>query len=78
MEIYSHCGPSSSKETKSLKTLPMEELETILLAWFRHACTAKASTDEPQLKEKALHAGMGRFWTSDNWTDRFNKINNLV
>jgi hypothetical protein len=79
---YSHCGPSFSKETKSLKTLPMEELETILLAWLMQAHTAKASISGPQLKEKALHAavrlGMGGFWTSDGWTDHFNKIHNLV
>jgi len=74
---YWHCGPSFSKETKSLKTLPMEELETILLAWFMQARTTNASTDGPQLKENALHAavrlGMGGFWTSDDWTDHLIK-----
>jgi hypothetical protein len=36
---YSCCGPSFSKECKSLKTLPLEELETILLVWFKQAHT---------------------------------------
>jgi len=31
---YLHCGPSFSKEHKSLKTSPLEESETILAAWF--------------------------------------------
>jgi hypothetical protein len=52
---YSHCGPSFSKEPKALKTLPLEEHETILSAWFKHAHTANASIDGPHLKEKALH-----------------------
>jgi len=55
----------------------MEELETILLAWFMQAHTAKASIDGPQLQEKVLHAavhlGMGGFWTSDDWTDHLIK-----
>ena len=49
---YSQCGPSFSKEPKSLKTLPMEELETILSAWFKQACTANASTDGAHLKKR--------------------------
>ena len=32
---YSHCGLSLSKEPKSLKTLPLEELETILLGMIQ-------------------------------------------
>jgi hypothetical protein len=31
---YLHCGPSFSKEQKSLKTSQLEESETILVAWF--------------------------------------------
>jgi hypothetical protein len=38
---YLHCGPSFSKKHKSLKTSPFEELETILLAWFKQAQTTK-------------------------------------
>lgn len=52
---YSHCGPSFSKEHKPLKTSPLEELETILSAWFKQACTAITSIDGPHLKKKALH-----------------------
>jgi uracil DNA glycosylase len=48
---YSRCGPSFSKKRKSLKTLPLEELETILLAWFKQAQTTKASIDGTHLKE---------------------------
>jgi molybdopterin-guanine dinucleotide biosynthesis protein len=32
---YSHFGPLFYKEPKSLKTWPLEELETILLAWVK-------------------------------------------
>jgi hypothetical protein len=43
---YSHCGPSFSKETKSLKTLPMvEELETI----FRHGSCKPAKPKHPSM-----------------------------
>ena len=52
---YSHCGPSFSKECKSLKTSPLEELETILSAWFKQARTTNASINGSHLKEKALH-----------------------
>jgi hypothetical protein len=31
---YLHCGPLFYKEHKSLKTSPLEESETILVAWF--------------------------------------------
>jgi hypothetical protein len=44
-----------SKELKSLKTSPLEELETNLSVWFKQDCTANASIDEPHLKEKALN-----------------------
>jgi hypothetical protein len=50
-----HCGPLFSKAHKLLKTLSLEELVTILLAWFKQAHTASASIDEPHLKEKAVH-----------------------
>jgi hypothetical protein len=53
---------------KSLKTLPLEELETILSARFKQAHTANASIDGQHLKEKALHVtahlGIFNFWTS--------------
>jgi len=42
---YSYCGPLLSKELKSLKTSTLEELETILLAWFKQARTANTSID---------------------------------
>jgi hypothetical protein len=32
---YSYCGPLFSKDLKSLKTSTLEELETILSAWFK-------------------------------------------
>jgi hypothetical protein len=56
---YSCCGPSFSKEPKSLKSL--EELETIHSAWFKQACTANASIDGSHLKEKALHVAAHLF-----------------
>jgi hypothetical protein len=40
---YSCCGPSFSKEVKSLMTSTLEELETILLVWFKQAHTANTS-----------------------------------
>jgi len=74
---YSGCGPSFSKEPKALKTLPLEELETILSTWFKQAHTAKASTDGLHLKEKALHVaallGINSFWASSGSFDCFKK-----
>jgi len=55
------CEPSFSKEPRSLKTLPLEELETIHSAWFKQACTPTASIDGPHLKEKALHVAAHLF-----------------
>jgi hypothetical protein len=79
---YSGCGPSFSKETKALKTLPLEELETILSAWFKQASTANAFTDGLHLKEKALQVaallGINSFWASSGWFDCFKKTHNLV
>jgi hypothetical protein len=79
---YSRCGPSFSKEPKALKTLPLEELETILSAWFKQARTANASTDGPHLKEKALHVAallcINSFWASSSWINCFKKRHNLV
>jgi hypothetical protein len=66
---YLHCVPSISKESKSLKTSPLKELETILVAWFKQTRTASASIDGPHLKEKALlvadHLGIDSFWASN-------------
>jgi hypothetical protein len=42
------------KEPKSLQTLQLEELETIIMTWFKQAYTANTSIDEHHLKEKAL------------------------
>ena len=74
--------PSFSKESKSLKTSSLEELETSLSAWFKQACTTNASTDGPQLKEKAKHVathlGIDGFRASDGWIYSFKKIHNLV
>jgi hypothetical protein len=68
---YLHCGPSFFKEHKCMKTLPLEELETILLAWFMQACTTSASIDGSHLKEKALHIAtrldINGFRASNSW-----------
>jgi hypothetical protein len=65
----SHCGPSFSKEPKPLKASPLEELETIHLAWFKQACAANASTDGPRLKEKAVHVAARLFeLQASGWT----------
>ena len=70
---YSYCGSQFSKERKSLKTSPLEELEAILLGWFKQAHTAISSVTEPHLKEEALHVaacvGIDRFWASHGWID---------
>ena len=79
---YSCCGPSFSKEHKSMETLPLEELETILSVCFRQACTTSASIDGTHLKEKALHVaaclGIDSFWASYGWIDCFKKRHKLV
>lgn len=61
IEKNDSCGPSFSKEPKSLKTSPLEELETIHSAWFKQASTPNASIDGPHLKEKALHVAVHLF-----------------
>ena len=75
---YSCCGPSFSKERKSLKTSSLEELETILSVWFKQACTANASIDGPRLKEKAARLGINGFRASNGWIKRFKERLNLI
>ena len=79
---YLRCGSSFSRERKSLETSPLKELETILLAWFKQACTVNASIDGPHLKEEGLHVaacpGMSSFRASDGWINCFQKRHNLV
>jgi hypothetical protein len=79
---YSHCGPSFSKKRKCLKTSPWEELETILLEWFKQAHATKASIDGTHLKEKALHVvthlGIDGFQASNGWINHFQKRHNLL
>jgi len=79
---YLCCGPSFSKEPKSLKTSPLEEPETILSVWFKQACSANASNDGPRLKEKALNVaarlGINGFRASNGWIKQFKKRLNLV
>jgi hypothetical protein len=75
-------GPLFSKKCKSLKTSPLEEFETILLAWSKQAQTTEASIDGTHLKEKALHVvahlGINSFQASNGWIDHFQKRHNLV
>ena len=52
---YSRCGPSISKQPKSLKISPLKELETIPSTWFKQVHTANASIDGLHQKETALH-----------------------
>jgi hypothetical protein len=72
---YSHCGISLCTEQKSLKTSPLEELETILSAWFKQAHTTNTSIDGPHLKEEVPHVaaclGIDGFQGSNNWIDHF-------
>jgi hypothetical protein len=79
---YLCCGPSFSKEPKSLKTSPLEELETIVSLWFKQACTANASIDGPHLKEKAPNEAarlrINSFRASNGWIKHFKKRLNLV
>jgi hypothetical protein len=67
---------------KSLKTLLLEELKTILSARFKQAHTTNTSIDGQHLKEKALHVathlGIFSFWTSNSWIDCFKKWQNLA
>jgi hypothetical protein len=74
---YSRCGPLFSKERKSLKTSPLEELETILLAWFKQVRTISTSINIFDLKEGA-HLGIDSFRASNSWIDRFKERHNVV
>jgi hypothetical protein len=60
----------------------MEELETILLGWFKQAHTTNLSVTEPHLKEEALrvaaHVGIDSFCASHGWNDCSKEIHNLV
>jgi hypothetical protein len=81
MKSYLCCGPSFSKEPKSLKTSPLEEFETILLVYFKQACTANASTDGLKMEEALhvlAHLGINGFQASDSWINCFKKIHYLV
>jgi hypothetical protein len=51
---YIQHGPFS-KQQKSLKHLLQEKLEPVLAARFKQAHESNASTDGPQLNEKAFH-----------------------
>lgn len=77
-----HCGPSFSKQRKSLKSSPVEKFETTLSPWFQQACAANVSIDGTLLKEKALHVakqlGIDNFRASNSWIDHFKKQHNLV
>ena len=79
---YSHCGLSFCTEWKSLKTLPLEQLETILLAWFKQVCTANTSIDGSHQKLEvphvATHLGIDSFWASNGWINHYKKRHNLV
>ena len=80
-QSYLSCGPSFSKEHKSMATLPLEELETILSVWFKQACTTNASIDGPHLTENSLHVaahlGIDSFRASNGWINCFKKRHNL-
>jgi hypothetical protein len=69
-------------EQKSLKTSPLEELETILLAWFKQTCTTNTSIDVPHLKEEVPHVAarpvIDGFQGSNSWIDHLKKRHNLV
>jgi hypothetical protein len=60
----------------------LEELETILLAWFKQAHTANTSTNKPHLKEKALHVaahlGTNGIQDLNGWINRCKKTHNLL
>ena len=49
---YACCGPSFSKQPKSMETLPLEEMETILAAWFKQACITNAFIDGITWRER--------------------------
>jgi hypothetical protein len=60
---YLCCGPSFSKECRSLKTSPLEKLEAIPLAWLKQVCTTNTSINGPHLKEElAAHLDMNIFF----------------
>jgi hypothetical protein len=73
---YVQCGPFS-KQWKSLKHLPLEELESALAAWFKQACESIASIDGTYLKEKALHIAthleIANFSACIGWIGRFKR-----
>lgn len=77
---FVHCRPFS-KQWKSLKCSPLEELESTLAACFEQTCERNASMNGTQLKEKCLHIPasleVANVLASNGWIGRFKGRNNI-
>ncbi|GBM23262.1 Major centromere autoantigen B [Araneus ventricosus] len=70
----------SAKKRKTLKTSPYDDLEKILMGWFKEVRAAKIPLNGYIIKEKALEIAerlkLQGFSASNGWIDRFKKRNN--
>lgn len=70
-----------AKKRKTLKTSPYDDLENILMQWFKAARASKIPINGSVVKEKALEIAerlkLQGFSASNGWIDRFKKRNNL-
>ena len=76
-------GEKNAKKRRSLKKSPYDELEAILLKWFKEARAANVPVNGTILREKALEiadrlVGLENFTASNGWIDRMKKRHNLV
>ncbi|XP_042897781.1 major centromere autoantigen B-like [Parasteatoda tepidariorum] len=66
-----------AKKRKTLKTSPYDELEEILMNWFKEDRAAKIPINRSILREKALEIAerlkLQGFSASNGWIDRFKK-----
>lgn len=76
-------GEKNAKKRRTLKKSPYDELEVILVKWFKEARAANVPVNGTILREKALEiadrlVGLDDFTASNGWIDRMKKRHNLV
>jgi hypothetical protein len=76
LEEGSWCGAHSEKRI-NMKTLPNEELRTLLVQWFQQMRSENIPINGPVLREKAtkiaLRLNIENFEASNGWLHRFKK-----
>jgi hypothetical protein len=72
---YIQCRPFF-RQRKSLKDLPLQQLESAYAAWFKQVCASIVCVGSTVFRKNALHAagcmGGDSFLDSSDWIDGFN------